>query len=131
MVIGSKIIDFRRIFSEQLSKLIENIYCKLVVNNEKLQLTYQPNIKLAKNNKTADLFWRALKKVSDKEIQRGISLVGPHRDDFCFKINEKEIKKFGSRGQHKTVLFSLAAAEYSLIKKLTSETPIILIDDLY
>ena len=48
-----------------------------------------------------------------------------------FKINDHDLKKFGSRGQHKTVLISLAIAEYNLIKQQTNENPIILIDDLY
>ena len=53
------------------------------------------------------------------------------RDDFLFQINGNDLRKFGSRGQHKTVLIALTIAELKLIKEKINETPIILIDDLF
>lgn len=129
--IGSKIIDFRNKFSGQLSINIKDIYSKLVKNNEQLDFTYHPNVEFNSSEEIESCFENKLKQLFYKEVQRGTSLAGPHRDDFIFKINGHDLKKFGSRGQHKTVLISLAAAEYELIKKLTEETPILLIDDLY
>ncbi|MBN1350691.1 DNA replication and repair protein RecF, partial [candidate division KSB1 bacterium] len=65
------------------------------------------------------------------EYRRGVSLVGPHRDDFSFSINENELRRFGSRGQHKTVLIASKLSEYSYLKIKNEETPIILFDDLF
>jgi len=129
--IGSKIIQFRDQFSKLLSTNIGEIYSEFVVNNEKLKFQYKPNLEFKHVDDIADNFRNKLTAISYKEIQRGTSLVGPHRDDFVFKINDHDLKKFGSRGQHKTVLISLAIAEYNLIKQQTNENPIILIDDLY
>jgi DNA replication and repair protein RecF len=129
--IGSKIIDFRNKFLQQLSINIRDIYSKLVLNDEQLDFTYQPNVEFNSSEEIEQCFATKLLQISNKELQRGTSLAGPHRDDFIFKINGHDLKKFGSRGQHKTVLISLAAAEYELIKNLTEETPILLIDDLY
>ena len=77
------------------------------------------------------VFFDRLKQTRDREVKRGSSLTGPHRDDFVFNINGQELRKFGSRGQHKTVLISLAIAQFNLIKDKRQETPIILIDDIY
>ena len=129
--IGSKIIEFRNKFSKQLSIRIGNIYSKLVSDEEKLVFNYLPSIEFLGSKEIERCFGEKIKQNYNKELQRGTSLIGPHRDDFIFKINGNELKKFGSRGQHKTVLISLAAAEYDLIKDLTEETPILLIDDLY
>ena len=129
--IGSNIIEFRNKFSKQLSIRIGSIYSKLVYGEEKLEFDYLPSIEFLTSQEIERCFSEKIKQIYDKELQRGTSLIGPHRDDFIFKINGNELKKYGSRGQHKTVLISLAAAEYDLIKDLTDETPILLIDDLY
>jgi len=129
--VGTKIIEFRNQLSKQLSANLASIYSKLVLNNEQLEFEYRPNILFNEQGEIERCFTEKLKLVSNKESQRGSSLAGPHRDDFAFKINEHELKKFGSRGQHKTVLIALAAAQYDLIKERTKETPILLIDDLY
>ncbi len=129
--IGSRIIEFRNKFLKQLSVKVGHIYSKLVLNNEQLEFFYQPNVEFQNIENIKDNFFNKINQVYNKELQRSTSLVGPHRDDFIFKINGKNIRKYGSRGQHKTVLISLAASEYNLIKELTEETPIVLIDDLY
>lgn len=131
IIIGSKIIEIRNQFSKLLSDKLAKIYSALILNNETLAFFYQPNIEVKNSDNIEEKFADKLNQICSKEFQRGISLIGPHRDDFVFRINDSDIKKFGSRGQHKTVLISLAIAEYQLIEELTQEKPIILIDDLY
>lgn len=129
--VGSQIIQYRFQFSQLLSDQVKKIYSELVVNHEKLSFEYRPNISFKNINEIESTFERKINKSLDREIYLGTSLSGPHRDDFAFKINDHEIKKYGSRGQHKTVLLSLAFAEYDLIMEHRRELPIILIDDLY
>ena len=131
--IGSKIIEYRDQFTISFSEILKSIYSELVINEEELTLRYRPNV-FSNNMKIDDIqtfFLDRLKQTRHQEIQRGTSLIGPHRDDFIFNINGQELRKFGSRGQHKTVLISLAIAQFNLIKEKTGEIPIILIDDLY
>jgi len=129
--IGSKIVQYRTQFATTFSEILGQIYSKLVASNEKLTFDYKPNIEFDKIENIDESFSNKLNQKKKKEIQLGTSLTGPHRDDFIFKVNEQELKKYGSRGQHKTVLISLAIAEYKLIKEQTQEVPLILIDDLY
>lgn len=64
------------------------------------------------------------------EIRRGVTLIGPHRDDLRMVANGIDIGDFGSRGQVKTSLLSLKLAEYQWMKSLTGESPIILLDEV-
>ncbi len=128
---GTRIINFREQFSIQLSNLLGDIYAKLITNSEHLEFSYKPNIDYKSEGDIRSQFDHHLKKYVVTEINLGYSIVGPHRDNYSFKINGKNIRQYGSRGQHKTVLISLAIAEYNLIKEIKKETPIILIDDLY
>jgi len=129
--VGSQIVQYRLQFSKLLSDKVRKIYSELVGNKEQLSFEYKPNINFKNINDIEFTFERKINQSLDREIYLGTSLFGPHRDDFAFKINNHEIKKYGSRGQHKTVLLSLAFAEYDLIVEHRKELPIILIDDLY
>ena len=56
--------------------------------------------------------------------------VGPHRDDFSFIVDGIDIRKFGSQGQQRTAALSLKLSEIELVKKITKDTPILLLDDV-
>lgn len=73
----------------------------------------------------------ALRKVRDEEINRGITLIGPHRDEFVFKINGYELRRFASQGQMKSFLVALIIAQFFYLKEKKSETPILLLDDVF
>jgi len=129
--IGSKIIEYRTQFTVSFSEILRRIYSELIVTHEVLTFNYKPNIDFDTVGNIQKKFSNRVKQARNKEIQRGTSLTGPHRDDFVFKIDGQELRKYGSRGQHKTVLISMAIAQFNLIKEKTQEVPIILIDDLY
>jgi len=129
--VGSDLIAYRFQFSKTFSELLSHIYSQFVINNETLKFEYNSNINFEDIAEIQKRFRDKLGKIRRSEIQRGTSMAGPHRDDFIFKINDKGMKKFGSRGQHKTVLISLVIAESNLIEEKKHEKPVILIDDLY
>ena len=68
--------------------------------------------------------------MKDQEIRRGVTLVGPHRDDMLFFINGKEVQQYGSQGQQRTTALSLKLAEIELIHEEVGEYPILLLDDV-
>ncbi|HET6512435.1 MAG TPA: DNA replication and repair protein RecF, partial [Candidatus Kapabacteria bacterium] len=66
------------------------------------------------------------------ELRRGTSLVGPHKDEITLEINPgHEAKHYASQGQHKTLLVSMKLAEFRYLHEATSETPILLLDDVF
>lgn len=65
-----------------------------------------------------------------KEIERGTSLAGPHRDDLIFRVNGMDVQTYGSQGQQRTTALSLKLAEIELIYNEIGEYPILLLDDV-
>ena len=66
----------------------------------------------------------------DREIGAGAALYGPHRDDMTFKINDIDVREFGSQGQQRTAALSLKLAEIKLVKNKIGDTPVLLLDDV-
>ena len=110
---------------------LSEVHSHLTVPDEKIRLQYNSTIDYNDLNEIHDGFEKKLAKIKKSEIEQGNTLIGPHRDDVLFYINERELRKYGSRGQHKTVLIALMISEFLIIKDKTKETPIILIDDLF
>lgn len=75
-------------------------------------------------------FRRRLEQVRREEIKRGVTTVGPHRDDLHFLIDGIDINLYGSRGQQRTAALSTKLAEIALMREATGETPVLLLDDV-
>jgi DNA replication and repair protein RecF len=66
-----------------------------------------------------------------EERRRGVTLVGPHRDDLSFYINALAAEKYASQGEQKTLLVALKLSEYDFVTARCGETPILLLDDVF
>lgn len=120
---GSKMIERRILFVEQLNEIIYEIHRKLTGGREEIRIVYEPNVSM-------EDFERKLKTSQMRDIKAKITSVGPHRDDFCFMVDGIDIRKYGSQGQQRTAALSLKLAEIELVKKITGDTPILLLDDV-
>lgn len=120
---GSKIIERRLTFTAQLNKIIAAIHKKLSGGKEELTIVYEPETAAAELEKK-------LKLNQERDIKLKVTSAGPHRDDFSFFINGIDIRKFGSQGQQRTAALSLKLSEIELIKKITKDTPLLLLDDV-
>jgi DNA replication and repair protein RecF len=133
--IGSKIIKKRMEVLKKLSPLARLMHRKITGGAEDLEIVYvglekDDVLKSADLNCLKDLFFEKLEKVRKEEISRGVTIVGPHRDDFKLIINNNDVKKYGSQGQQRTTALSLKMAELELMKSETSEYPVLLLDDV-
>ncbi len=120
---GKKIILLRQRFLQELNEIIRTIHSNLTGETEFLLLEYEPSI-LAEN------FEMQLAKDREKDLKMKMTSCGPHRDDFCVRINGIDIRKYGSQGQQRTAALSLKMSEIYLVKKITKENPILLLDDV-
>ena len=120
---GKKIIERRKRFIEQLNDIVLEIHSNLTGGKEKLRIQYEPNV-------SVEGFSDKLKHSLDRDIALKITNVGPHRDDMCFMNGTIDIRKFGSQGQQRTSALSLKLAEIELVKKMTKDNPILLLDDV-
>ena len=75
-------------------------------------------------------FATRLREMRSREIDQGVTLVGPHRDDLRFWVNGVDMNPFGSRGQQRTAALSMKLAELELVATVKQERPILLLDDV-
>jgi len=78
----------------------------------------------------AEVFKLHLRQARREEIPRGVTLVGPHRDDMHFIVNGVDMTLYGSRGQQRTTALALKLAEVDLMTQATGEPPVLLLDDV-
>ena len=120
---GTKVIENRKKFIEQVNNIISNIHYRLTGGKENITLTYESSV--------GDMsLEQALKRYRQRDIKFKSTSVGPHRDDLCFKIGEIDIRKFGSQGQQRTAALSLKLSEIELVRMLIRDTPVLLLDDV-
>ena len=120
---GSKIIERRKLFVEQLNEIIYGIHKRLSGDKEEIHIQYEPDVEIEE-------FEKKLQYGQEKDIKLKQTTVGPHRDDFSFIVENVDIRKFGSQGQQRTAALSLKLSEIELVKKITKDTPILLLDDV-
>lgn len=78
----------------------------------------------------AEEFKRQLEELRVQEVKRGVSLLGPHRDDLLFTIGDLPLAAYGSRGQQRTAVLALKLAEVDLMTAEVGDTPVLLLDDI-
>ena len=121
---GTRILERRREFVEQVNEIISDVHHKLTGGREDITLIYEESI----GNMSLE---QALKKNRERDLRLKSTSVGPHRDDLCFLNNgEIDIRKFGSQGQQRTAALSLKLSEIELVKRIIKDTPILLLDDV-
>ncbi|MCP3032234.1 DNA replication/repair protein RecF [Halobacillus sp. A1] len=100
---------------------------------ETLEIAYSASVKVSEDMNLETIkasFEEKFKEIEDKEVDRGTTLAGPHRDDLVFYVNGKDVQTFGSQGQQRTTALSLKLAEIELIHSEVGEYPILLLDDV-
>jgi len=130
---GVKIMKKRQSFIHKLQKWAEQIHAGITAGTEELTILYCPSFEtgvLEEESVLFEQFMIRLNQVKDQELRRGITLVGPHRDDISFFINGKEAQVYGSQGQQRTTALSLKLAELELIHEEIGEYPLLLLDDV-
>lgn len=138
IIAGSNIIFLRLKFLRELQKIAKQRHAK-IAENENFYMEYNSSVidSLGFENEIpytiediAYVFDEKLKLRQDEEIIRAQALVGPHRDDISYFINNMDSKKFASQGQQRTIVLSLKLAELELIKDKIGDTPVLLLDDV-
>lgn len=119
---GNKIINYRKKYIEILNKYVSKIYEGISSGKEKIEIFY-----ISKNE---DLNLEKIKICRETDMFTQTTSIGPHRDDMSFKINGIDVRSFGSQGQKRSVALSLKLAGAEVIKEVSGEYPICLLDDV-
>ena len=119
----NKILNQRNNLIDMMNDIICDIHSRLTGGREKLEIVYEYNVN--ENN-----FEDVLREKLETDLKYSSTQAGPHRDDISFLINGIDARKYGSQGQQRTVALSLKMAEIKLVKKIISDNPILLLDDV-
>lgn len=120
---GREVIRFRHEFIDQLNEIIRGIHRSLSGDKEEIEISYEP---YTQEDQLADV----LKRNRGQDMKQKTTLSGPHRDDISFIVNGIDIRKFGSQGQQRTAALSLKLSELELVKRISRDEPILLLDDV-
>jgi DNA replication and repair protein RecF len=129
---GSRIIQRRRQFVGEFRQYVSHSYNDLVQEKETPGIEYHGTIPDAvAAEDISSMMTVALEKRRDEELRRGMTLVGPHRDDLVLTLNGFSLHQYASQGQHKTFLTALKLAEFSYLRERREQVPVVLLDDMF
>ncbi len=131
---GSRLVERRAQFLTQLEAFAQPVHALLTDSRERLTLLYHPPFRVQGSEgleAIQEAFRTALSEVREEEFRRQVCLVGPHRDDITFLVNGRDVRTFGSQGQQRTAALSVKLAEVELMRDLTGESPVCLLDDVF
>jgi DNA replication and repair protein RecF len=97
----------------------------------RLMISYATNAPAQTDETPRDALARRLIETADKEIWNGSTLIGPHRDDFVFRMDGRDLSAFASRGQQRTAILAFKLAELDLLTDQDGRPPLLLLDDVF
>jgi len=132
--VGSRVTYKRKTFIHEFHPYLVSAYRHITDSAESPAMKYIPSPDVHGSVSEEDMVQIVRSELRERrweEIHLGTSLVGPHRDEIAFTINDKDLRKYASQGQHKTYLIALKIAEFYYLKEHRGETPIVLLDDVF
>lgn len=130
---GSHVLHLRLAFIQKLEKWAKQLHADISHQKEVLRLSYQSTVEIEEDMTREAIQQQilfTLEKQKKRELMQQSTLIGPHRDDLLFFINEQNVQTYGSQGQQRTTALSLKLAEIDLIYEEIGDYPILLLDDV-
>jgi len=147
---GAQLMVARIAAVQDLERLAARTHSELTRGKEVLRLVYQPayeplpqkpgqlamplNAPVDRSSLTVETIRKglleALIRLRSEEIARGVTTIGPHRDEMRFLSNQVDLGTYGSRGQVRTAMLALKLAEVGWMHKKTGHWPVLLLDEV-
>ncbi|MBE9068317.1 DNA replication/repair protein RecF [Leptolyngbya cf. ectocarpi LEGE 11479] len=130
--LGTRVIRRRARMLRRLIPIAQAWHQAISGSTEQLEIHYSPNVAVD-SDEASDIQQAFLDKLQAKamaEYYQRTTLVGPHRDDISFLINETPARQYGSQGQQRTLVLALKLSELQLIEEVVGESPLLLLDDV-
>lgn len=129
---GSFLIRARKKFLDENSGKLSEHCEKISGRAENISFRYEPSISesSAKDDFSKENFEKILLKERKNDLIRGLTGIGPHRDDFTFLLDGIELKDYGSQGQQRSCALSACLLQTNIFKNIHGHSPILLLDDV-
>lgn len=131
---GSSIISIRMRLLKSLFPHLREVFSGLTSGKEEISFNYLSSLPLEKGMGPGDLrrlYEETVRKRFGQEVERQQTLFGPHRDDLAFFINGSDVRRFGSRGQQRSVVLALKISLMRMFFEEYGEYPVLLLDDVF
>ncbi|NES21816.1 MAG: DNA replication/repair protein RecF [Symploca sp. SIO3E6] len=129
---GSRVTRRRARMLQRLAPLARTWHTSISGATEVLEINYAPNVSI-EQDEPEEVQKAFLDKIQQRRLperHQGTTLVGPHRDEVEFTINQTPARSYGSQGQQRTLVLALKLAELKLIEEVVGEPPLLLLDDV-
>lgn len=132
VVLGARIIQARWVAVQDFKQHLEQAFHRLKAEIERPHITYDTVVGThdVPLHDIESALRTQLREKRSNEIDLGYSLVGPHRDDLVFTLDDREVRRFASQGQHRTFSIALRLAHWSYLRDRLEQKPILLLDDV-
>lgn len=133
---GTIISIYRNDYIKKLTEICKKYYKGLSSQKEEFDIKYISTIYdnideiTSYNDAAIDIYYQKLKQNFEVDIKNGFTTSGIQRDDIELLVNKLEVKTYGSQGQQRSSVITLKLGEANLLKKVTGENPIMLLDDV-
>jgi DNA replication and repair protein RecF len=134
---GAQILHARLTMLREMQACLASIFRDLAGSSETLEVVYRSTVCADADDgmtpsaaEIADEFRERQNQLAAREIDQAVSLVGPHRDDFTFLLDDVDLNRYGSRGQQRLAVLTLKLAEADWMRSSIGEIPVVLLDDM-
>lgn len=129
---GARLIAKRAEVLERFKRYLEFQYRTISELKLKPDLHYQTIVESPEDEgEIRDAFRKQLEEGVEKEIEREQTLIGPHRDEVVFYLDDMELRNYGSQGQHRLFSMAMKMAQLFYYSDQLDDLPIMLLDDLF
>lgn len=122
----------RKMFIDKINERITQIF-ENITGKKNFKVKYETNVEFSEftDKCISDTLKERYNRNYMKEVENGMTLYGPHRDDLSFTLDNDDIKLYGSQGQQKVATIALKLSEIDIFKEVKDSYPIILLDDIF
>ncbi|MDD4721417.1 MAG: DNA replication/repair protein RecF [Acidaminococcaceae bacterium] len=136
--IAAEIIIIRLETLKRISEISADVYNKLTLSKENLNLSYILKTSDGETSKISsktqkeweEWYLKEFKMRRNLDVIRCSTSIGPHRDDILINVDDNNLRAFGSQGQQRSAALALKLAELEFIKEVKEEYPVLLLDDV-
>jgi len=132
---GAAVVAARLDLLQAIAQPLLAAHREIAPEEGELTLRYETNAPAGPGESIRDGLARRLAETAEKEVWNGSTLIGPHRDDLVFELDQagtlRNLAGFASRGQQRTAILALKLAELDLLTALDGRPPLLLLDDVF
>ena len=129
--LGGELITLRMLALNELKPIFNKVY-KDISDTKPAEIVYKSSIENPSLNQdeNSEKIMERLVNNRGAELDRGLTLTGPHRDDLLLILGDHLVKGYASHGESWSIALSLKLATYNLLK-LDGLSPILILDDVF